>query len=111
MLGLLVGLHTSPVRMMKEVCESLCVRACAEFPSWRSGEQTQLGAMRLWVQSLALHSGLRNRCCCELWCGSQTQLGSGVAVVLMQADGYSSDWTPSPGTSICHRCSPRKDKK
>jgi len=25
-------------------------------------------------------SGLRIRCCCELWCRSQMQLGSGVAV-------------------------------
>ena len=32
--------------------------------------------MRLQVQSLALFSGLRIRRCHELWCRSQTQLGS-----------------------------------
>ena len=34
-----------------------------------------------------------------------------MAVAVAQASGYSSDWTPSLGTSICHRCGPRKDKK
>ena len=36
----------------------------------------------LWVQSLALLSGLRIQNCHELWCGSQLQLGSRVAVAL-----------------------------
>ena len=36
--------------------------------------------MRTQVQSLASLSGLRIRRCCELWCRSQTQLGSRVAV-------------------------------
>ena len=65
-----------------------------------------LGTMRLWVQSLALLSGLRIRRCRELW------LGSGVAVALVQAGGCSSDQTPSLGTSIC--CcgrGPRNGKK
>ena len=33
--------------------------------------------MRLQVRSLALLSGLRIRCCGELWCRLQTRLGSG----------------------------------
>ena len=43
----------------------------AEFPSWHSGLQIRLGTMRLWLWSLALLSGLRIRCCCELWCRLQ----------------------------------------
>ena len=39
------------------------------------------------------------------------QLGSHVAVALAEAGGYSSDLTPSLGTSICCRCGPRKGKK
>ena len=39
--------------------------------------------MRLWVRSLALLSGLRIRHCCELWCGWQTRLGSGMAVAVV----------------------------
>ena len=35
-----------------------------------------------------------------LWCRSQTWLGSCLSVALVQAGGYSSDWTPSLGTSI-----------
>ena len=57
--------------------------------------------MRIWVLSLASLSGLRIRRCCELWCRSQMQLRSGVAVAVVQAGGYSSDLTPSMGTSIC----------
>ena len=35
------------------------------------------------------------------WCRSQTELGSCVAVAVAQASGYSSDSTPSLGTSTC----------
>ena len=37
-------------------------------------------------------------------------LGSHVAVVVVQASGYSSDSTPSLGVSIRYRCSPKKKK-
>ena len=48
------------------------------------------------VQSLALLSGLRIWRSRELWCRSQMRLRSGVAVAVMYAGSYSSDWTPSP---------------
>ena len=38
-------------------------------------------------------------------------LGSSIAVALAQAGGYSSDSSPSLGTSICHGSSPRNGKK
>ena len=38
-------------------------------------------------------------------------LGSRIAVAVAQAGSYSSDLTPSPGTSVCHGCSPRKGQK
>ena len=41
--------------------------------------------------------------CCELWCRSQTRLGSGIAMAVALATGYSSHLTPSLGTSICCR--------
>ena len=52
--------------------------------------------------------GLRIWCCHELWCKPQTRLGSGVAVALAYAGSYSSDLTPSLGTSLCSGCSPKK---
>ena len=67
--------------------------------------------MMLWVQSLASVSGLRIRHCHELWCKSQTQLRSDVGVALAQAGSNSSNWTPSLGTSICCRYSPKKDER
>ena len=39
------------------------------------------------------------------------RLGSLIAVALVYASSYSSDSTPSLGTSICRGCSPRKGKK
>ena len=36
------------------------------------------------------------------------KLESGVAVAVGLAGSCSSDLTPSLGTSICHRCSPKK---
>ena len=64
--------------------------------------------MRIHVQSLALLSGLRIQRCCELWCRSQMRLRSCVAVALVQASSCGSNWTPSLGTSICCKYSPKK---
>ena len=73
-------------------------------------KQIQLGTMRLRIRYLALLSWLRIPCCLELWCRSQMQLGSGIAMAVAQASGYSSDQTPGLGTSICRGCSPKKTK-
>ena len=66
--------------------------------------------MRRWVRSLASLNGLRIQRCRELWCRSQTWLGSCVAVPVVEASSYSSDSTPGLGTYIGHRCSPKKYK-
>ena len=65
------------------------------------------------VQSLALLSGLRIRCCHKLWCRSKTQLVSCIAVSVVQASSCSSDSTPSLGTSMCKKKKkpPKKKKK
>ena len=67
-----------------------------------------LESMRLWVWSLASLSGLRIWCCCELQCRSQMWLGPHVPVAVAQAGSCSSDLTPRLGTSICLRCSPKR---
>ena len=64
-------------------------------------------ATRTWVPSLASFSGLRTQCCCELWCRSQTRLGSCIAVAVVKAGSCSSDSTPSLETSIGSGCSPK----
>ena len=74
-------------------------------------KQIRLGTMRLRVRSLASLRGLKIWGCRELWCRSQTWLGSCIAAALVQAGSYSSDETPSLGTSICHGSSPRNGKK
>jgi len=81
-----------------------------EVPSCLSGLKTQPVSMRTRVGSLASLSRLRIRCCRELWGGSQTRLGSCMAVALVSANGCSSNWTRSLGTSICHGRSPKKAK-
>ena len=43
--------------------------------------------------------------------GVQMRLGSGVAAAMAQARSRSSNLTPIPGTSMCHRCSYKKEKK
>ena len=77
------------------------------FPFWLSGNEHQLVFMRMRVRSLASLSVLRIQGCHELWCRSQMQLRSQVAVVAVKASGNSSDLTPSLGTSICHGCGPK----
>ena len=66
-------------------------------------KRTPLVSMRMQVGSLALPSGLRIQCCCELRCRLQMWLGSGIAMAVVQAGSCNSHWTPSLGTSICYR--------
>ena len=49
-------------------------------------KQIRLGTMRLWVQSMALLSGLKIWHCHELWCRLQTWLRSGVVVAVAVAE-------------------------
>ena len=76
-----------------------------------SAVTTQLVSTRTRVRSLALLNGLRIQHCHELWCRSQTWLGSCVAVVVAVASSYRSRLTPSLGISICHRFGPKRAKK
>ena len=65
--------------------------------------------MRMCVQSLAPLSELRIQRCHKLQCRSQLRLESGIAVAVAEASNCSSHSTPSPGISICHGCSHKKD--
>ena len=53
-----------------------------EFLLWLRGLRTQLLSTRMQVWSLASLSGLGIWRCHELWCMSQTWLGSGIAVAV-----------------------------
>ena len=72
--------------------------------------QNQLVSMITWVQSPAMLSQLSIWHCRDLWCRSQMRVGSHVAVAVVYTGSCISDWTPSLGTSICHRCGPKTNK-
>ena len=82
----------------------------AGVPVMAQWKRIWLGTMRLRVWSLGSLSGLRIQHYCELWCGLKTGLGTGVAVSVAWAWSYSSNSNPSLRTSICHGCSPQKNK-
>ena len=63
-----------------------------------------ISGLAQWVKDPALHGH-------ELWCRSQTRLGSCIAVAVAEAGSCSSDSTPTLGTSMCHRYNPKKQKK
>ena len=67
--------------------------------------------MRFRVRALVLLSGLRIRHCHELWCRLQTRLRPCIAIAVVQASSCSCNSTPSLGTSICCRWSPKKQNK
>ena len=79
-----------------------------EFLLWLSRLRTRLVSTRMQIRFLASLTGLRIWCCCELWCRSQTQLESGIALAVVLSGSHSSKLAPTLGTSICHRCSPKK---
>ena len=56
---------------------------CLKIPLWLSRLRTWLLSMRMRVQSLASHSGLRIWRYCKLWLRSQIWLRSGVAVAVV----------------------------
>ena len=63
---------------------------------------------------LGLTQWVKILCCHELWSGSQMRFGSHIAVAMTQAGSYSRcsfNLTPNLGTSICHRCGPKKQKQ
>ena len=62
---------------------SFSKKAIRGIPVVAQWKRIQLGTMRLQVRSLALLSGLRIQRCPELWCRSQTRLGSDVAVAVV----------------------------
>ena len=67
--------------------------------------------MRMQAGSLNLLIWLRILLCCKLRCWLQTRLGSGVSVAVVQVCSCSYISTPSQGTSICHKCGHKKEKK
>ena len=80
-----------------------------EVPLWRS--RRNLISMKIRVWSLALLSGLKTQRCCELWCRSQMQLGSGIAMAMAVSGNCSSDSIPCLVTFKCHGCGHKKKKK
>ena len=78
------------------------------FPLWLSGSRTQ-GHLSEDAGSIpGLTSGLRIRCCCELWCRSKARLGSSVLWLRRRSQPFWLDSTPSLGTFICWRWDPKK---
>ena len=115
--GKLIGVSSPHCKATKPTCAfwfhfqksfSDYQRGISGVPVVAQQKRIQLGTIRFQVRSLALLSGLRVWCCCELWCRSKTQLRSCVAVAVALASSYSSNWIPSLGTSICCGCGPKK---
>ena len=82
----------------------------SRVPIMAQGKWILLVSMRMRVQFLALISRSGSQSCHELWCRSQTQLGSGIVMAVAKARSCSSDLIPSLGISICHRCRCKKKK-
>ena len=88
---------------MKMSCCSTSYRSlqALELPSWLSGNELPgLASMKTQVLSLASLGGLRIRRCRDMRRRSQTRLGSGVAVAVVQGSGCISNFTPGLGTSL-----------
>ena len=73
-------------------------------------KRIRLGTMRLWVRALALLRGRESGVAVS--CGVGRRRGSDPALLWLwcRPGSYSSDCTPSLGTSICLGCGPKKQK-
>ena len=98
-------------------CEAKYLLKCLPIKKKKRGSsrygsaETNLTSMGIQVRSLASFSGLRIQCCHNLWCTSQIQLRSCVAMAVAKASSCTSNSTPSLGTSICHGYSSKKTEK
>ena len=81
-LGLKVS-HQAAINVSQIFTRNVSKQELEGIPTVAQWEQTRLITMRLWVQSLALHSGLRIQYCCESWCRSQMRFRSDVAVAVV----------------------------
>ena len=81
---------TSSHRSRTCMCLSIQNYSRRELPS---SAQRLMSPTR--IHEWASLRGLRIRCCHELWCRSQTQLQSRIALAVMQASSYSSYSTPA----------------
>ena len=82
-----------------------------EFLLWFSGLRTLLVSMRMWVQSLALLSGLRIPRCGKLQCRSKMWFGSGVAVSWGVGRQLQLLLDPQPGNFHMLQVGPKKTKE
>ena len=82
-----------------------------EVPIVVQQKRIQLVSMRIWIWSLAFLSGSVIQCCCELWYRLQARLRFPRCCGCGKASSYSSNSTPSLGTSICHKCGLKKKKR
>ena len=67
--------------------------------------------MRMQIRSLALFSGLRIQICCELWCSSQTQLRSCVAVAVAPIQPLAWELPYAVGVALKRQPPPKKPQK
>ena len=82
-----------------------------EFLLWLSSNNPNQYPCGCGFDPLALLSGLRIWHCSDIWCRSQTWLGSSIAVAVVQVHSCSSYLIPSLETSICPMCGPKKQNK
>ena len=75
----LITLHLN----LTQHCRSTILQIkCTESPTCDIGKLIQIVSIRMWVQSMALFSGLCIQHCPELWYRSQAWLGSHVSVAV-----------------------------
>ena len=89
----------TPLKKKKIGRHSCCVLLVTNLTSTHEDEGSQ-----------APLSGLRILCCLELQGRLQRLLRPGVAVAVVKASSCRSNQTPSLGTSMCHRCNPKRQK-
>ena len=106
----MVEIHNNLSKLIIKLCWLQQIMHYQEFPSWLTsndpaGIHEDSGSISGLTQCW-----LRIQHCCELWYSSQILLGSSIAVAVEVASSCNSDSTPNLGTSICHKCSPKKAK-
>ena len=70
-------------RKKKSEAEKYIKEKITRVPIVAQQKRIQLVSMRIQVQFLALFSGSRIWCCCELWCRSQKWPGSYITVAVV----------------------------
>ena len=103
------NVHTYKLAQTMEITHPLKVKSCSSHRGSAVMKSTSIHEKEGTIPGL--DSGLRIRCCCELWCRLQMRIRTLIAVAVVQTSSCSSDSTRTRKIPYATGSAPKSKKK